>query len=212
MSELILAIQSYRKRSIGTILRCASAFQASTVIIVGSADVSTHGAHGSQGYVNIVHFYYWSECLEYLHSLGVTVYYLSKSGNIKDEDIQLYPVQKQNFENNACFILEDRAKEEWKENFFVVANYVLYAEFPCQMYEDYVPYDAKVALCLQEYRKAHTSITNSINNEKYQVGSTTTKKAYGRIAYKGNSTIVGKSFFDADDTDDISALDIFSEN
>ncbi|RYG67261.1 hypothetical protein EON64_07825, partial [archaeon] len=33
---------------------------------MGSRDYSTHGAHGAQKFMRIIHFYYWHECAEFL--------------------------------------------------------------------------------------------------------------------------------------------------
>ena len=46
--ELYVCLETRRSQNIGTLVRCAAAFGATALIIVGSDRVGSHGAHGAQ--------------------------------------------------------------------------------------------------------------------------------------------------------------------
>ena len=71
--ELYVCLETRRSQNIGTLVRCAAAFGATALIIVGSDRVGSHGAHGAQNHIRIFHFFYWSECLEFVRSRGCRV-------------------------------------------------------------------------------------------------------------------------------------------
>jgi hypothetical protein len=72
-----VAIECYRSRGIGPLIRSSVAMGASLICIVGSADFGTHGAHGSQRHVRIVHFYCWADCIAAMKGKGFAVIGLS---------------------------------------------------------------------------------------------------------------------------------------
>jgi hypothetical protein len=47
-------------------------------LLVGSERFGTHGAHRAQKYVDVVHFYDFTEAREYLKEKGCTIFGLSK--------------------------------------------------------------------------------------------------------------------------------------
>ena len=103
---LLFAVETYRHKSIGTLLRCACAFGASSVIVVGSPMYSTHGAHGAQTHVEIIHFYYWKDCVEYCRNKGCAVY--SISPRAIDQQLcrpESLSVDDFMFSGSACFIV-----------------------------------------------------------------------------------------------------------
>lgn len=54
-----LVIEIKPKQNIGTILRCAVAFGIDALVVIGSHKFGTHGAHGAQKFIPVLHFYYW---------------------------------------------------------------------------------------------------------------------------------------------------------
>ena len=54
-----MVVEIKPKQNIGTILRCAVAFGIDRFIIIGSPKFGTHGAHGAQKFMTIMHFFYW---------------------------------------------------------------------------------------------------------------------------------------------------------
>lgn len=64
--RLCVAIECRHKQSIGTQIRCAVALGVSLVLLIGASKFGTHGSHGAQTRVEIMHFFYWEEALQYL--------------------------------------------------------------------------------------------------------------------------------------------------
>ncbi len=66
--ELVIAVQAHLKRNLGPLIRCATVFGASLLVVVGSRRFGTHGAHGSECRLRIVHFFSWAEAKAFLTS------------------------------------------------------------------------------------------------------------------------------------------------
>jgi len=64
--ELVVAVQCHLKRNLGPLIRCACVFGASLLVVVGSKRFGTHGAHGSDLRLRVVHFYTWEEAYMFL--------------------------------------------------------------------------------------------------------------------------------------------------
>lgn len=73
-AELYVVIETTRGQCIGTTLRCAVAFGATALILVGSDKVSTHGAHGAQNHIRMLHFFYWRDCEVFLSSKKCSIH------------------------------------------------------------------------------------------------------------------------------------------
>jgi len=58
-----------KSRNVGTIIRCAAALGAEFILIVGRRKINTHGSHGAQTRIRVVHCFYWHEAQEYLRSV-----------------------------------------------------------------------------------------------------------------------------------------------
>ena len=58
-----------KSRNVGTIIRCAAALGAELILIVGRRKINTHGSHGAQTRIKVVHCFYWHEAQEYLRSV-----------------------------------------------------------------------------------------------------------------------------------------------
>ncbi|KAJ1442870.1 hypothetical protein B484DRAFT_441933 [Ochromonadaceae sp. CCMP2298] len=187
----ILAVETHRHKSIGTLLRCASAFGARCVVIVGSPQYSTHGAIGAQRYMEVVHFYYWNECLEYCREAGCSVAYgispralISSSGfesdcadssecegapdaqpgstsqSVVSADVDTFP-----FLGPACFIVGERTG--LTEEQLCISQAVLHVQVPVSALQESLPYDTKVALCLQRYAELMGLQASSHSGEKH---------------------------------------------
>jgi hypothetical protein len=58
--KMYVAVATTRRTNIGTTLRCAVAFGCTAMIVVGDINYGTHGAHGSQTRIKVIHFHSWS--------------------------------------------------------------------------------------------------------------------------------------------------------
>jgi hypothetical protein len=204
----ILAVETTRHKNVGTLLRCASAFGARCVVIVGSPQYSTHGAHGAQTHVEVVHFYYWRECLDFCGQMGCTVYGISpraltlgpvsqllevtepassSESGIGSECAELdvlasepqseaspapifasiasVSVDTFAFAGPACFIVGEKTGLTQEQ--VAISHTVLHVTVPVAALEESIPYDTKVALCLQRYAAAVGLAESSHSGEKH---------------------------------------------
>lgn len=176
---MILAVETFRHKSIGTLLRCASAFGASCIIVVGSPQYSTHGAHGAQNHIDVVHFYYWEECIEYCRERGYDIYSISPS-KLGPETTGVPPgtksVDTHTFKNtSSCFIVGE--KEGLTVEQLSISDIVFHVDIPCMLFEDKVVYDSKVAICLQQYASTADLTPRSHENEKHILGERDFRRA-----------------------------------
>lgn len=165
---LILAVESHRHKSIGTYLRCASAFGAQTIAVVGSTQFSTHGAHGAQNHVQVVHFYYWSECFEFCRSQGCVVFAISPSAVVRNETVSQSADQYQFSTQSACFVVADN--DGLTNEHLDAADVILHVDVPEPSFADKVMYDAKVAICLHQFATAAGMEARKFENEKHELG------------------------------------------
>jgi tRNA C32,U32 (ribose-2'-O)-methylase TrmJ len=154
LTELLVCVETHRKTNVGTIMRCAVAFGASLLIVVGSRTYSTHGAHEAKKFIQVIHFYYWHECVAFVKARGCTVYSISPYhlGNPKQKDGTKTSMAIQAIEFNtfsAAFIIGERQglTEEQQE----ISDMIVHVSFPRQELEEYIPYDNKIAVVFQRY-------------------------------------------------------------
>lgn len=194
---MILAVETFRHKSIGTLLRCASAFGASCIIVVGSPQYSTHGAHGAQNHIDVIHFYYWKECLEYCRERGYAVYSISPS-RLAAETLGVpsgsKSVDTHDFQNtSSCFIVGER--EGLTTEQLSISDVVFHVDIPCMQFEDKVVYDSKVAICLQQYASTADLAPRSHENEKHVLGERDFRRAKtvkaGRDHARGAEDAIG---------------------
>ena len=51
-----------KKRNVGTIARCCTAFAVSSLCVIGSREINTFGSHGADAHVHMRHFSTLQEC------------------------------------------------------------------------------------------------------------------------------------------------------
>lgn len=164
--EVFLAVENYRNRSLGTLIRCASAFGATAVIAVGSSHFSTHGAHGAQRFLPQLHFHYWSDCVTFLKERGCALYAFSPSQKVKveergaaeEEEAQCTtntgtstascPLSEVHFDSSLAFLLGP--KNNLTLEIISYCDKVVHVPLPDAQCEALVHYDAKVSLALQQ--------------------------------------------------------------
>lgn len=176
---MILAVETYRNRSIGTILRCASAFGATCIIVVGSPLYSTHGAHGAQNHIDVIHFYYWHECLAYCREKDCAIYSISpailtsecNSGAIVSTSVDTFQFSFA----EACFLVGER--DGLTQEQLSISDFILHVEIPRIDFSDKVAYDTKVAICLNSYAVGANIVPRSHENEKHVLGEVDFRRA-----------------------------------
>jgi len=90
-----------KKHNIGTILRCATAFNVTAVCLVGSRKFNSFGAHGSEVYVPMLHFEDLESCCATLRSDEHSV---ADILGIEIDDSAL-PVHRHPFRGNTAFMM-----------------------------------------------------------------------------------------------------------
>lgn len=175
---MILAVETHRHKSIGTLLRCASAFGASCIVVVGSPQYSTHGAHGAQNHIEVIHFYYWRECIDFCRKRKCEIYSISPTRicpGMSDLIVSTVSVDSFTFNAASCFIVGERYGLTAEQ--LSISDVVFHVEVPCMDFEDQVVYDSKVAICLQQYAATAGLIPRSHENEKHILGDRDCRRA-----------------------------------
>lgn len=167
-TNLIVCVETHRNKSIGTLMRCAVAFGASMIIIVGSPKFSTHGAYEAKKFIRVIHFFYWKDCVEFVKSRGCSIYGISPrclqqtAAGVAETNA----VDKISFgEHFAAFIVGE--KEGLTIEQMSICDEVLHIRFPNQKLEEFVHYDSKIAICFHHYASSAGFEQRSRQGEKY---------------------------------------------
>lgn len=167
-TNLIVCVETHRNKSIGTLMRCAVAFGASMIIIVGSPKFSTHGAYEAKKFIRVIHFFYWKDCIEFVKSRGCSIYGISsrRLERIADGVDETSAVEYVSFTGSfAAFIVGE--KEGLTAEQISLCDVVLHIRFPNQKFEEFVHYDSKIAICFHHYASSVGFQQRSRKGEKY---------------------------------------------
>ena len=161
---LYIAIETQRKDNIGTILRCATAFGAQALIIVGSNKVGTHGAHGAQNRIRIIHFYYWSDAVVFLKAQNCSLHTLLS----RPAEHACVDIADTVLTNNFALLI--RARGEATEEMRNIADHCIYVKFPGDdRAAEKVKMEVKLSICLHQYRFSQPAVENTFSGEKFDV-------------------------------------------
>ena len=162
---LYVAVETQRKDNIGTILRCATAFGAHALVIVGSNKIGTHGAHGAQNRIQIVHFYYWNDAVAFLRQQNCSLYTLLSQPTAGERCVNF---EKAAITANTALIL--RARGEVTEEMCRIADQCVYIQFPGDSQAaEKVRMEVRLSICLHLYRCIHPSVANTFSGGKFDV-------------------------------------------
>lgn len=207
--RMILAVETHRHKSIGTLLRCASAFGASCIVVVGSPQYSTHGAHGAQNHIEVVHFYYWQDCIEFCRKRNCDICSISPvkiCAGTSDVIAGTVSVDNFTFSNVAsCFIVGERDGLTAEQ--LSISDVVFHVEVPCMDFEDKVVYDSKVAICLQKYAATAGLMPRSHENEKHVLGDRDCRRAKTVKVGRDNARVIdSKDAIDGTEGEEVLSL------
>eukprot|EP01038_Epipyxis_sp_PR26KG_P016678 gene16678-22808_t len=208
---MIAAVESYRKKCIGRLIRNSTAFGVKELVVIGSPDISTHAAHGAQNYIKITHFYYWKDGIKYIRSLqkkievqicGISPFQLQRIELSSDKI--LYSSEKERLYHQGvlcikladkifdctkmiCFLIGDN-KSGLTDEIISYCDEILYIDCPNQRNELLIDYDAKTAICFQKCACSISMNTNKIIDEKFAIGMKTNKKNQYYVSQSNSHT------------------------
>mmetsp|Transcript_6242 Transcript_6242/g.9414 ORF Transcript_6242/g.9414 Transcript_6242/m.9414 type:complete len:215 (+) Transcript_6242:37-681(+) len=166
---LYLAVETKsRKTNIGTILRCAVAFGCDALCIVGCNSFSTHGAHGSQSHISILHFYYWTDFQDFVKERGCPIYGIANQPDIHSSATSAAVTD---FHHSAAFIVGNKNCELSPPQEEIVDHTVFVPFSGRSDVVYYVNIDVKVSICLNYFAMTKDFSESSVEGEKYVVDS-----------------------------------------
>jgi hypothetical protein len=204
MGYMIVATEVAKYQSIGTLIRCACAFGAKEVVIIGSLSYSTYGAHGAQKYMTVKHFYTWMEAMNYVQVtcdcevIGISTVTSESSVPIFCMDYKTKP--------NVCFVVTSSNKVHLSPEIKVFCDKIVHVPFPNTNEESSVHIDSKTSICLQHYSSSASFLPTPFLDGKY---ATSTPVFVGNkpIKIENNSSVnnssnsgLGRYEFDFDET------------
>jgi len=165
----VVAIETYRRRNIGTILRCCVAFGCKAIFVIGSDKYSTHGAHGAQKYIKVIHFFYWEQFKQYATSLGLEIIGILDSDSVSISS----PVEKgEHFNSSVAFIVG--GKEGLNDIQKSVCSKFIHPSFPDSLSVQLLgmlTYEAKISICLHQFAVTCHYVAGHIAGEKFSFPS-----------------------------------------
>lgn len=164
-----VAVEIRKGQSIGTLIRCATAFGARALIIIGSKSFSTHGSHGSHRRLKIIHYYYWSELMEQMkvRDPSIRIIGISPSAPLTVEH-NFQTTDSISHTSNCCFIVPDLKMGFTDEQRAFCDSYV-YVKVPNQNREMLLHWNTKVSLALQSFASTKGLIQTAYHGNKYDV-------------------------------------------
>lgn len=187
--ELILALATNRGKNIGPVLRCAVGFGCSMIIIVGSPQYGTFGAHGAQKHIRVLHFYYWSEFYQYIKQMeNCLVYGVSHSSSsisTLSTNIELIskpniPIHNINFNNNNSVFMMGESNNLLTEEQLILCDNIIHVPFPNSNLEKLVNYDSKLAICMHHFCTQNKFDERLVIGEKFHVQVKPSYNSHGK--------------------------------
>lgn len=151
--ELYVVIETpTRSKNIGPALRCAVAFGATSICIYGHTTFSTHGAHGAQKHIPVIHFYYLNDCVDFLKSRRCKIYGIASKSTTAAASL---PVECFEFskDGGAAFLLASGRDTDCSLSPEQIgfSDAVLHCTVPVVQLETLLHYNAKLSICLQAF-------------------------------------------------------------
>jgi hypothetical protein len=160
-----------KKSNVGTVLRCAVALGASALIVVGNKTFATHGAHGAQCYLPIIHFYTWQEVKEFSASNMCSIYGLVSPLYTEDRAPPKTATSLDiiTFAANAVFMIGDKYCQ-LTDSQISVADELIYVDFPGgPKLGSLLTRDLQLSICLNRFAACHHFEQVRFEEEKFCV-------------------------------------------
>lgn len=214
---MYVAIETSRRTNIGTILRCAVAFGCKAIIIIGDKDYGTHGAHGAQTRIKVLHFYTWMEFNQFSIDNNCYVYgiinSLSDSLNSNSSTLCSEIGKTTIFQSNKniIFIVGNKFGELSFIQKEVCNEFIIVSFSGGDKFSRYVLIDTKLSICLHHYAASQGMVENSFIGEKYILSEPQqSSERFESKSSKNNENII--LFNNSNDCVDSSDFNIFLDN
>eukprot|EP01023_Acetabularia_acetabulum_P031137 TRINITY_DN29319_c0_g1_i1.p1 TRINITY_DN29319_c0_g1~~TRINITY_DN29319_c0_g1_i1.p1 ORF type:complete len:219 (+),score=22.93 TRINITY_DN29319_c0_g1_i1:120-776(+) len=119
----VIVFNISKRANIGTLLRCCTAFNVTTVCLVGSRQFNTFGAHGSDDFVHFMHFNTLEECTQHLKNdckcriIGIEI-------TDEAQNVTSHP-----FEGNTAFMLGNEGTGMTEKQITLCDSFVYIPQF-----------------------------------------------------------------------------------
>jgi len=174
--QLVVAVECTHavRRNIGTIIRCAAAMGASTILVIGNRRVSTHGSHGAQTRVNLVHFYEWNDAIVYLQQradkgllYGVSRHPGTLSGSIDVDAFVFEAAVADNVDCVAVFVVGNR---EWALSAEILhrLDAVLHVSLPDPSFLGRFHFDSILTICMHTLLQRLQAVGQHVGNGAFR--------------------------------------------
>lgn len=201
--KLVVAVECWggKRRNLGTIIRCSAAMGAGVIMVIGQKRIGTHGSHGAQTRVQLLHFYYWSEAIAYLRSNAdqVRLYGIAPTSALPSTYPSACTSRLHTNSVNVATYKFDPANHNTLATVFVVGNKdtglsdeikdhleaILHVQLPNPLYSTRFHPDSVLTICLHHYMQtliesqAMQPTTRSIVGEKFILDETVNRR--GRL-------------------------------
>ena len=209
---LFLAIEVKNHQNIGTYLRSAVAFGADAIIVIGSTKFGSHGAHGAQKHINIVHFYTWSECSIFAKLMNSKFYGIDIASQYTDFNSHISPEQMK-YTGSAIFIVNISGKLFDHER--TLCSSIISLNIPSN---STLNYDCIIGITMHYYAlQIFGDEIKPITGEKFEINHLIKNQNISLTTANINSNVIAAkehylSQISLNDSEDINIFNLFSNN
>lgn len=166
-----VALETSKRTNIGTILRCAVAFNCEAILIIGDKDYGTHGAHGAQTRVKVIHFYTWTDFNQFSIENNFYVYGIVNSINDSSADPSLCSeigvTTIFDKDKTVVFVVGNKFGELSSSQKEICHEFIVVPFFGGNKFSRHIMIDTKLSICLHYYAAGIGMVENSFVGEKY---------------------------------------------
>jgi hypothetical protein len=163
---MFVGLSTSKKTNIGTTLRCAVGFNCDAILIVGDINYGTHGAHGSQTRIKVIHFNKWSgEFQQFARENNCTIYGIVDVDFPKPFSLLAsteFPPDKQ-----VIFLTGNKSGHLSQEQIDVCDGFVAVSFCGGLQFSQHVHRDVKLSICLHEYASSRNLEAGMFVGEKF---------------------------------------------
>lgn len=189
--KLFIAVEARRNQPLGTLIRCATAFGISSLIVVGSKHFSTHGSHGSHRRMGVLHFFYWSDCIAYLRETYPSIQFggiTSSSDPIGNGSIPAISTDRIIYTTDyVCLVTQSDVRLNLTPEQIAFLDFSLYVRVPHKVLEPHLHWMTKLSIVFRTFGEQKGFSTTSHEGQKFSVvglqeGSTASIKTFSSTA------------------------------